>query len=424
MVNMKDLERENEFFCSAEYVDLLGQYVSIFLDKHIFAKLAPIHLEYEKKYEGFNLMGRKNYFGYLLGPGKKIGDRGTYLDVKGLGWKKNDRCIFEKELGKKVSEMIGIKRDIEGARQHAIEQLALVRSGNAPIYTVTLRQQLSKSLKSYGVSTKRNKTTGELETKAVAVGPAIHIARKRAKRTGELIGAGDIMSWVICNVDHQKKASHPALNRTKTKNNTKPNSGMKAVEPMEAIEKGYQYDAEFYFERCLKMMWTIFRGPDKEPWVDHPKSATGKNFAESLRTGTARKFMDHPLIAAAKRVGPPPVNTDSPMFKFLAPTREKCANSACRRLVSTGAKIPLCDLCIDNADAIVQQERDYFQKWKDARDIIYDTCFKCLRTDDITDVNMCSNMSCPNFPTRTEISQKMIPIGTNCKRLGITIPDW
>ncbi len=439
MVNLDELDPDDEYHQSAEYADEIGLYMSIFLDLFVFAHLWPIHLEYEKKYakRSYNLMNRKNYCGCLLQPGKKIGDDKTYLDVKGLGWKKNDRCPFEKVLGKTVSEMISVSGDIDGARKFAVEQLALIRSGSVPIYDVTLRQQLSKPLKEYGISVKRDEETDELIYNKTSVGAAVILARKKVEETGEKIGPGSIMNWVICDIDFEKKAAKPALQRDANKHNTKPTRGMQAVDPVDALDQGLRYDAEFYFDRCLKAMWKLFRGPEKEPWVhyksknpDKPYSDTQiqeKNYKASLVAGTARRFLDEPSIrdAGFKRPKTAPINKTSALFQFLVP-RKLCANSACAAPCAkfTNPVVPLCDACLTMKDAIYTKERAKYEVYRETRDEIYSTCFGCLKTKDIERVKMCSNTSCPNFLARSEAQVRLGPVREHCVKMGMTIPEW
>lgn len=91
-----DLANIEEEYKTSAFADEIGIIIGKHMNKIVFPHLSPIELEYEKKYINLNLGKKKNYAGYLLLPGLQIGDKNTYLDVKGQKFKKRGPSAFAK----------------------------------------------------------------------------------------------------------------------------------------------------------------------------------------------------------------------------------------------------------------------------------------------------------------------------------------
>ncbi len=431
MVHLKNFEEGYEWMgTDPEFIDWIGEIIAKRMNRVLFGNLNPINLAYEKKYlPGWNLIRAKNYEGYLLGPGKKVGDKGTYLDRKGVSDKKRGYCPFYKELGLKVSEKLSIESDVEGAWNYAIERLVLLKRGVIPFGQLIKTQQLSKSLKSYGSKITWNDNNNTWGTKKVPFSPAVKLARRIAFEAGkkdfetkqlesnknlkepedptkwELYEAGSIIKYVIVQKNHEKKNKQYALSLKETENPELLVSD-KAEDPFDALRQKLPIDYEFYFEETARLLWKKFAGPFGEIYTGKDSKKIRKESPFWQKLNRDERICRIPFTKKIQKT--------SSIIRFCVETKH-C--EICKVSIHPGRLIYLCDNCLKFEEFHRSKAYDELGMWDDTLEQILESCKICVGGD-MESVKNCENLSCGNYQTRLSAKTGIVEQLGKCEKLG------
>lgn len=429
MVHLENFEEGYEWMgTDPEFIDKMGEVIAKRMDRVIFHNRKPIHLEYEKKYlPGYNLIQAKTYEGYLLGPGKKVGDDGTWLDKKGVSDKKRGFCSFFKECGDVVSKKLSIESDLEGAWDYAVERLALLKRGKIPFGQLIKTQQFSKQLKDYGTSTKWDEENEVYVTRKVPLSAGVKLARRLAYEAGKkdfdikqansnrqlkepddytkwsLFEAGSIIKFVYAQKDFEHKQKSYGLSSTEN-----PNLGVSDLgeDPFVVSRRDQPLALKEYFDETAKMLWKKFAGPFKEVYP-------GKDSKEiRMRSTFWQRLNRDPRIATIPFTTK--IQKNSAIRRFCV---EKKSCESCGVTIHPGKVLYLCDQCEQFQEYHRAKVYDEMEQWDDTLTEIESSCMICVGGDPDA-VRDCANISCGNYNTRLSAKSGMVRLLDTCDKLG------
>lgn len=222
--------------------------------------IQEVELTFEKVILNFNLIKSKNYEGETY----VITEAAPTFNAKGLQMLKRGLCPYIKDTLKKISILICVNNNVEGALEYARERLKALRERLPSIPELVQKQRLSKDLDKYGVTKPyKDKKTGMMKTRKPSEGPCVVLAKmqwekqkKWAEENGfdpesgvvRPAGAGDVIQYVF----------YKPLNSSEKKKLKKSECVM---DPLQALKEQPEIDYEQYITILEKQLCTILRYP-------------------------------------------------------------------------------------------------------------------------------------------------------------------
>ena len=385
-----------------KYADEAGKWVT----KKYFVH--PNDLEFEKVYDPYLLIAKKNYAGVMFTP--KFDDHGVmvvpkkpdYIDYKGLELVRRDSSALTRQAQRDVVEKLLLHRDVDGATRIVKDHVKALHMNQVDMSKLINSKKISRPPEEY-------------------VNPQIHIevAKKRAQRDpSKAVTVGMRVAYVRV-PGHKKSKAYQC-----------------GEDPEYVVRHNLPIDSQYYIEKHLespitRVMLPVFKSNSKVTvarekfkhlgWND----ATIDDYIDKQRLADAKKRLHNLFYGtqSLRRVRRAPHHQKGSIawhFKKTQVTCMKCKIALPQQNLDVHEAPPLCETCaLEHSEFVPENLAKQFEtkrKMESDHARLWNQCLRCKGNK--FQIVQCSNMDCPIWFLRSKRTQDIEDLGKTLTRLS------